>query len=694
MTPGTEPESAVVTLLFCDLVGSTELLTTLGDDANDEVRRSLLSALEQEVQRHGGTVVKSMGDGMMVSFRTSAADAVACAIAIQRAALSVERNGVPLGLQLRVGISSGEASHEQGDWFGTPVVEAARLEAAARAGQILVSEVVRSIVGTRGGTEFRPAGKRELKGFAQPVPVIEVVWRDESTPRPMQRKPKKSKRPRMLVAGAALVVVAGAAFVLLRDSGGDARKEAVIVPLVANGYTPVLEPRDCPPVSGSEQTDIRCYDLVVPEDRKAPTGRQVRVPLLIIPSTTSNPGAPTVVLGVDFGGGGLAMSAVREYGDTVIFGIRGGDFATPSLTCPEITNAVPQILALPQFDAAANKLYLDGADACGKRLVSEGVDLDAYGLDDTADDVRDLVIASGWHEINMEAHWQWTRIPNILAARFPGLVRAAVLADPGNVPVDIGAYNEAFQAFLASCHADVVCDTAFPDLETFYSDQYAALELQPWVVTTQHPFGGSPLQIVIDGDASVVIMLLALQVVGPGPVTVTVHADPAHQGSIMAAFIAEHVDLNPSLPWSYGQFNSEYCEDEYRAVVRTGVEVGIARFPLYAGIARDPAFELCSRWPTKQRSAVVDSLPPADPPPALIVTGAINPYAPASYAKRAATQFKQATVAAFPTLAAFALLNGPPCVAELRLAFLRDPHAKLDVEGCIASVPPIEWQGT
>ena len=176
---GSVPETAVVTLLFCDMVGSTELLTSLGDDANDEVRRTLLSALEREAQKHGGTVVKSAGDGMMVSFRTSAADAVACAIAMQRAAGQVERDGARMGLELRVGISSGEASHEGGDWFGTPVVEAARLEGAARPGQILVSEVVRTLVGTRGGAQFRPAGTREFKGFDRPVPVVEVVWRDE-----------------------------------------------------------------------------------------------------------------------------------------------------------------------------------------------------------------------------------------------------------------------------------------------------------------------------------------------------------------------------------------------------------------------------------------------------------------------------------------------------------------------------------
>ena len=165
-------ETAVVTLLFADLVGSTELLTSLGDDANDKVRRRVLNALNTAATDHGGEVVKSAGDGVMVAFRRSAADAVTCAVAMQRAAAAIEHDGTQLGLQLRIGVSSGEASHEDGDWFGTPVIEAARLESAARPGQILVSDVVRSIVGTRGGQVFHSAGKRErlsrLRSDSQP----------------------------------------------------------------------------------------------------------------------------------------------------------------------------------------------------------------------------------------------------------------------------------------------------------------------------------------------------------------------------------------------------------------------------------------------------------------------------------------------------------------------------------------------
>ena len=78
-------------------------------------------------------------------------------------------------VQIRVGVSSGEATRENGDLYGPPVVEAARLCAAAAAGQILVSEVVRLLARGKGHT-FTSVGELTLKGLPEPVPACEVKW--------------------------------------------------------------------------------------------------------------------------------------------------------------------------------------------------------------------------------------------------------------------------------------------------------------------------------------------------------------------------------------------------------------------------------------------------------------------------------------------------------------------------------------
>ena len=167
--------AGTVVICFTDIVGSTELLTRLGDDAFDDLRRRHFDALERQVDEHGGKVVKRLGDGLMLSF-ASASDAVAAGVAMQQAAasLSAPSDGTP---GLRVGISAGDATQEDdGDWYGTPVVEGARLCDASGAGRILVSEVVRLLAGSRGGHEFRSVGPLELKGLPEPIGAAEVTW--------------------------------------------------------------------------------------------------------------------------------------------------------------------------------------------------------------------------------------------------------------------------------------------------------------------------------------------------------------------------------------------------------------------------------------------------------------------------------------------------------------------------------------
>jgi class 3 adenylate cyclase/tetratricopeptide (TPR) repeat protein len=163
-----------VTVLFTDLVGSTELASALSPEAADDLRRRHFSALRQAIVTSGGSEVKNLGDGLMVVFGVASA-ALGCAVAMQQA---VERDnvGAEQRLGLRVGLSSGEATREAEDYFGDPVIEAARLCARAEAGQILASELVRAMAGRRGSHRFTSIGELELKGLPDPVETHKIEW--------------------------------------------------------------------------------------------------------------------------------------------------------------------------------------------------------------------------------------------------------------------------------------------------------------------------------------------------------------------------------------------------------------------------------------------------------------------------------------------------------------------------------------
>ena len=80
----------------------------------------------------------------------------------------------PLGL--RVGVSAGEVTREADDYFGEPVIEAARLCGLASGGQILVADLVRAMAGRRSSHTFSSLGALDLKGLSDPVETLEVGW--------------------------------------------------------------------------------------------------------------------------------------------------------------------------------------------------------------------------------------------------------------------------------------------------------------------------------------------------------------------------------------------------------------------------------------------------------------------------------------------------------------------------------------
>ena len=118
-----------VTVVFTDLVGSTALLSEVGEEAAEALRREHFGLLRASMGPVGGREVKNLGDGLMVVFSRSA-DAVAASVAVQQA-FEVRNRRAEHALLVRVGISVGDADVEDGDYFGVPVVEAARLCARA-----------------------------------------------------------------------------------------------------------------------------------------------------------------------------------------------------------------------------------------------------------------------------------------------------------------------------------------------------------------------------------------------------------------------------------------------------------------------------------------------------------------------------------------------------------------------------------
>ena len=157
--------------------GSTALTQRLGDAKARELLREHERMVREALKSHGGSEVKTMGDGFMASF-SSATKALECAIAMQRA-FAAHNESADEPILVRVGLNAGEPIAEDQDLFGTAVNEAARITAAAKGGEILVADVVRQL--TKGKDfMFGDRGETALKGFDDPVRLFEVRWEQET----------------------------------------------------------------------------------------------------------------------------------------------------------------------------------------------------------------------------------------------------------------------------------------------------------------------------------------------------------------------------------------------------------------------------------------------------------------------------------------------------------------------------------
>jgi class 3 adenylate cyclase len=163
-----------VAILFSDIEDSTLITERLGDSRWLEVLREHNALFRRELDRFEGYEVKSQGDGFMLAF-PDPGRALECAVAVQRAFAEREREGSGEALRVRIGLHTGEVIAEEGDFYGKNVILAARIAAAARGGEILVSDDMRAAAADHGCT-FDDGRELELKGLAGTHRVYSADW--------------------------------------------------------------------------------------------------------------------------------------------------------------------------------------------------------------------------------------------------------------------------------------------------------------------------------------------------------------------------------------------------------------------------------------------------------------------------------------------------------------------------------------
>jgi len=166
--------SSVTTFLFTDIEGSTHLWEREPEQMPPALARH--DALTRDaVERRGGIVVKMTGDGVHAAF-TDPLDALTAAVQLQQSLADVAPVGA-VPLRVRCGLHVGVVEIRDNDYFGGAVNRAARIMSAAHGGQVLLSQPVADLIGTRlpAGITLRDLGHVRLRDLAQPEHIFQVL---------------------------------------------------------------------------------------------------------------------------------------------------------------------------------------------------------------------------------------------------------------------------------------------------------------------------------------------------------------------------------------------------------------------------------------------------------------------------------------------------------------------------------------
>ncbi len=172
-------ERHALTILFADVSGSTRLFETRGDEIARRLIASVLGALAEVTARHGGRVIKTIGDEIMCTF-PGALQGLLAATDMQRRI----KNDAEFQLDniaIRIGLHHGDALVEDGDVFGDAVNTAARMadKTLARRDQIVATASTARGITSAAGLRVRSLGTARVLGKSAPIEIVDVLWQED-----------------------------------------------------------------------------------------------------------------------------------------------------------------------------------------------------------------------------------------------------------------------------------------------------------------------------------------------------------------------------------------------------------------------------------------------------------------------------------------------------------------------------------
>lgn len=453
---------------------------------------------------------------------------------------------------------------------------------------------------------------------------------------------------------------------------------------------------------------VACFVLVVPENREAPDGREVRLKVAILKARRTASAEPLVYLSGGPGDAPLVASSrggdplaegdwwketagIRRRRDVIILSQRGAGGSSPNLDCfaPRPGEAA-KVLPHPLTEAEEQEVLV----RCRAAFERRKIDLGQFSTPALADDVADLAAVLSRPKINLYGVSYGTRWALEVMRRHPDLVRAAVL--DGVYPPQVNGEQDepaivrrAFEQLYADCAADVLCRERHPALRETVESVVTDAEDDPVPVTLQLDEG--PQSVRLGGAKLMAVLLHMMREGEAASIPETIAAMRKGDLRLLTMF-AEDLEaddgglLERNAQQFDGLYNSIECRETWasvdQAARRKAIEAG-GIYGLNAQTSKSPAF--CPAWrvapaPASERRPVSSTIP------TLLLSGGYDWLTPPAWGRDAAQHLSSSRHVTFRAQGHGVVVQDS-CAARLRDAFIEDPDPRR-TPPCRADTPP------
>lgn len=469
---------------------------------------------------------------------------------------------------------------------------------------------------------------------------------------------------------------------------------------------PRFEDAACPfilPEGQVEGETVNCGYLIVPENRSDPASPTIKLAVAIFKSTSDTPQAPMIRL--DGGPGGHSVATIGEQlyllsssehllarGDLILIDQRGVGLSEPSLACTEINELSVSLFDVELSFADEAVEYNNALTACRERLVSEGVNLNAYTSAENAADIHDLWTTLGLESVNIYGVSYGTRLALTIMRDFPDGIRSVILDSSfplqANLYVDIDhSAQRAMSLLFDECAASAECSANFPNLEKLFFDTIEQLNAQPAELTLTSWYTGESYNWIFTGNDLYDLtfqMLYVSQIIGYLPAII----EQTAQGQYMLAeLLASAFLLDFSV--DYGMYYSVQCAEEVPFQSLEDLTAALTELePNYRYFGELSAeyfsvFSTCELW-NVAASDEIEQTPVTSDIPTLVVAGQYDPITPPHYGRATAETLSNSFFFEYPGLG-HGVFDEGDCPLNITLAFLDDPTTE-PPSSCIAEM--------